>query len=285
MSIFLVVTCFVLMKTVQGENERSIETWKHVTKLEGVRLVPFGDGIYRKEIRRGHGFVRPSLENQVSIEVREFDALGEPLVYHYQNIENEFLYRKGGITTFLDGIQAALLQMVEGDEWEIYVPSKLAYGMQGNNLRPHVMPGDMLIIKLKLIKIFGSTREPSYRCNFHTGKYCTRKELAYIDVLWSSLNDGKMGEIATKEATRLIKMQVEKDEDQVLSVWTKRRLNILSQALAVVLYVGFDDVDFPPQDYFPQAPIYAAYDPLGELKLHGPTKWQVERDHERASRK
>ena len=48
--------------------------------------------------------------------------------------------------------------MVEGDKWEMYIPSELAYGDRGS--RPKISPGDALVFTMELLKINGR-RVPS----------------------------------------------------------------------------------------------------------------------------
>ena len=45
--------------------------------------------------------------------------------------------------------------MVEGDVWELYIPSDLAYGEadRGENIKP----GSVLIFKLEMLKIKGAS--------------------------------------------------------------------------------------------------------------------------------
>lgn len=52
-----------------------------------------------------------------------------------------------------EGLQEALVLMVEGDEWEVHVPSDLGYGDEG--LAPRVYPGDGLVYDVTLKRIVG----------------------------------------------------------------------------------------------------------------------------------
>ncbi len=44
-------------------------------------------------------------------------------------------------------------KMVEGDKWELYIPSDLAYGDRG--APPDIGPGDVLVFTLHMLKLNG----------------------------------------------------------------------------------------------------------------------------------
>ena len=46
--------------------------------------------------------------------------------------------------------------MVEGDKWELYIPSDLAYGDRGRP--PKIGGGDCLIFTIEILKIKGGTK-------------------------------------------------------------------------------------------------------------------------------
>jgi FKBP-type peptidyl-prolyl cis-trans isomerase FklB len=59
------------------------------------------------------------------------------------------------------GWREALLLMVEGDKWELVIPSELAYGDE--SMGPHIKPGDILFFTLELVKINGATTAATSR--------------------------------------------------------------------------------------------------------------------------
>ena len=67
-------------------------------------------------------------------------------------------YARGSPTTFapnqvIKGWTEILLKMVEGDIWEVVIPSDLGYGSRGTG--HDIKGGDTLIFKINLIKIKG----------------------------------------------------------------------------------------------------------------------------------
>lgn len=51
--------------------------------------------------------------------------------------------------------------MVEGDKWELVIPSELAYG--DDEMGPHIRPGDILFFTLELVQIKGATTPATSR--------------------------------------------------------------------------------------------------------------------------
>jgi hypothetical protein len=56
--------------------------------------------------------------------------------------------------------------MVEGDKWEMYIPSELAYGARGSP--PKIGPDNVLIFRMEIISIDGASKPGMMR--FKGGK-------------------------------------------------------------------------------------------------------------------
>lgn len=84
-----------------------------------------------------------------------------PCLCHYagsliNGVEFDSSYKRGSPTTFapnqvIKGWTEAMQLMVEGDKWELYIPSDLAYGDGGRP--PKIGGGDALIFQIEMIKI------------------------------------------------------------------------------------------------------------------------------------
>merc|ERR1719162_1207965 len=92
--------------------------------------------------------------------------------------------------------------MVEGDKFEIYVPSDLGYGDNGSP--PKIGPGDALVFVMEIIEIEGG-KVPALKCtvDFSSGDVksttdCNAKEQKYAEKV-ASWDMPKV----TKEITRL----------------------------------------------------------------------------------
>mmetsp|Transcript_70036 Transcript_70036/g.211883 ORF Transcript_70036/g.211883 Transcript_70036/m.211883 type:complete len:160 (+) Transcript_70036:62-541(+) len=114
---------------------------------EGVVTLP--SGLLYKVLTRGEGQHHPTKDS--------------PCDCHYKGTlidgtEFDSSYKRGKPTTFapeqvIKGWTEAMQLMVEGDKWEMYIPSELAYGERGAG---GVIPGSAaLIFQMELVKIKG----------------------------------------------------------------------------------------------------------------------------------
>jgi len=62
--------------------------------------------------------------------------------------------------------------MTEGDKWELYIPSEMAYGDSGSP--PKIGGGDVLVFTIEIIKIQGG-KKPASRCDVKSLAGCTDK--------------------------------------------------------------------------------------------------------------
>jgi len=119
------------------------------TKSSKSDVVTLPSGLLYKVLKNGKGAFHPTVDSPCSchyagtlIDGTEFDSS----------------YSRGEPTTFapnqvIKGWTEAMQLMVEGDKWELYIPSDLAYGQRGS---PPQIPADSaLVFTLEMIKIKG----------------------------------------------------------------------------------------------------------------------------------
>merc|ERR550514_874443 len=92
-------------------------------------------------------------------------------------------YKRGSTTTFapnqvIKGWTEAMQLMVEGDKWEMYIPSDLGYGDSGQGAK--IQGGDVLIFRMEIVSIKGG-KKPAERCDIESKKGCNEKALKYIE--------------------------------------------------------------------------------------------------------
>lgn len=110
--------------------------------------------------------------------------------------------------------------MVEGDKWELTIPSELAYGERGS---PPKIPGDStLIFQIEMLEIKGDKVE-AMKCNPETGEDCNEKEQGYVTKMKK-----KTTQEVKKELDRLTELSNTKMKPELIE-WIKRRVHILKQ--------------------------------------------------------
>merc|ERR1712159_921009 len=112
---------------------------------EGVITLP--SGLQYKVLKKGSGAHHPTKDS--------------PCECHYEGTlidgtEFDSSYKRGEPTTFapnqvIKGWTEAMQLMVEGDKWEMYIPSDLAYGDNGR-------VAGCLVFTMEIIKIKGGTK-------------------------------------------------------------------------------------------------------------------------------
>lgn len=120
-------------------------------KKEGVKAT--ASGLQYKVLASGKGKT-PTAADQVSVHYRgtlidgtEFDSSykrGEPATF--------------GVGQVIKGWTEALQLMKEGDKWELYIPSELAYGEQAP---PSIGPNQVLKFEVELLKVLGAGDKPA----------------------------------------------------------------------------------------------------------------------------
>eukprot|EP00392_Amoebophrya_sp_AT5.2_P005700 g5710.t1 len=128
----------------------------------------------------------------------------------------------------IKGWTEAMQLMVEGDKWEMYIPSELAYGTSGS---PPKIPGDSTLVFQMEIKQIQGAGTPANRCKAFSLEGCDDKQKKYIEK-----QRAKAPAEVQAEFDRATKMQDENAKTKNLSrkarMWLQVRLAILKQLVA-----------------------------------------------------
>jgi len=120
----------------------------------------------------------------------------------------------------------AMQLMTEGDKWELYIPSELAYGDRGS---PPNIPGDSaLVFTIEMITIQGE-KVIALKCNPSTLEECDAKMIAYINKAKTKF--GGDGDELEEEIARLMKMTKGGGMKDELKAWFDTRVFLLQQML------------------------------------------------------
>ena len=124
--------------------------------LEGNLQVDVNDYVYCKILKKGQG-VTPLFKDTVSVNYRgKLIPLfnGEEVVFDqsYQGELKEEIAvpAKFNVNGVIEGWTTALQQMKEGDRWEVYIPSSLAYGAVN---KPSIPANSTLIFDMHLVEV------------------------------------------------------------------------------------------------------------------------------------
>jgi len=168
----LLLLIATILAVVTASNPESTAWLKENGDKAGV--IRLRSGLQYKVLNSGTGMHHP--------------ALNSPTSCHYEGTlidgtKFDSSYDRGSPATFepqqvIKGWTEVMQKMVEGDKWELYIPSELAYGDHGSP--PKIGGGDALIFIMEIIEIKGD-KVPAKNCDIKTYENCSEKEKAYVD--------------------------------------------------------------------------------------------------------
>ncbi|GAX21745.1 FKBP-type peptidyl-prolyl cis-trans isomerase FklB [Fistulifera solaris] len=179
-------------------------------------------GLMYKVLRKGDGKVHPGPTT--------------PCLCHYSGtlIDGttfDSSYDRGDPITFapnqvIAGWTEAMQMMVEGDKWELYIPSELAYGDRGSP--PKIGPGEALIFQMEILEIQGKDVVDKLTCDVETLEGCSDREKDFIERIETWNIQRKKFEIGRLTET-MEKNKIKKRFSDDLLEWMRRRVHILKQ--------------------------------------------------------
>mmetsp|Transcript_68566 Transcript_68566/g.135570 ORF Transcript_68566/g.135570 Transcript_68566/m.135570 type:complete len:237 (-) Transcript_68566:37-747(-) len=171
-----------------GTNEEGLKFLEENKAKEGV--ITLKSGLQYKVLKKGDGQFHPKKDSDCSCHYAgTTPALTANAVDIPEEEWSEFdsSYKRGDPTNFapnqvIKGWTEAMQKMVEGDKWEMYIPSELGYGDGGSGEK--IKGGDVLIFRMELLKINGGKKR-AVHCNLKTRIGCTVEEFKILDS-WGS---------------------------------------------------------------------------------------------------
>ena len=123
----------------------------------------------------------------------------------------------------MDYQQLTDLHKIVHSQWELYIPSELAYGDRGSP--PKIGGGDVLIFQMEILAILGDT-VPALKCSIEKQDDCNDREKKFIARVqdWTPERVGK-------GLARIRKILPSPMKDE-LRDWARRRPNILEHLFA-----------------------------------------------------
>lgn len=216
-ALFLIFASLVASALASGTNPEGLAFLAANAKKEGV--ITLESGLQYKVLKKGSGTAHPKPTTSCLchykgelIDGEQFDSSydrGEPTAFAPSQV--------------IKGWTEAMQLMVEGDKWEMYIPSELGYGDRGSP--PKIPGGAVLVFVMELIEIQGDS-VPALKCDAATGDLCDEKELAFIEKMKT-----KDSAAVAKELARISGMTGGKMKPD-LKAWLARRIAILKQMVA-----------------------------------------------------
>eukprot|EP00994_Dinema_validum_P004048 NODE_2077_length_772_cov_158.165975_g1666_i0.p1 GENE.NODE_2077_length_772_cov_158.165975_g1666_i0~~NODE_2077_length_772_cov_158.165975_g1666_i0.p1 ORF type:complete len:234 (-),score=83.06 NODE_2077_length_772_cov_158.165975_g1666_i0:69-719(-) len=205
-----VILFLFLVSTASAGMNAASKKWLGANKdKEGVTVLK--SGLQYKVLKKGGGAFHPTEDS--------------PCEVTYRGTLTDGTQFDAGTTTFapnqvIRGWTEAMQLMVEGDKWELYIPSDLAYGDSGSP--PKIPAGAALVFQMEIHKIKGG-KKPAITCDPKTEKGCDDREKAFITKA--------KGMDAAKVSAQLKRLENMKDGQMTgdLLKWVNQRINILSQ--------------------------------------------------------
>jgi len=214
------VALFVLLGAANATDEAGTKYLESKSKEADVVTLP--SGLRYKVLEKGKGAFSPTKDS--------------PCLCHYagtliDGTEFDSSYSRGEPTTFapnqvIKGWTEAMQSMVEGDKWELYIPSDLAYGAGGS---PPKIPGDSaLVFTIEMIEIKGE-KTIALKCNTATLEDCDDRMKTYIKKAQTKF--GGDGDELEEEIGRLEKMSSKGGMKKELHIWIDTRVWLLKQMM------------------------------------------------------
>merc|ERR1711972_52907 len=187
-------------------------------KKEGVISLP--SGLQYKVLRAGDGDSHPTVDSECSCHYE-----GRTAQEWLSGKKFDSSYDRGEPTSFapnqvIGGWTEAMQLMVEGDKWEMYIPSDLGYGDGGSGAK--IKGGDVLIFRMEIMTIKGG-KKPAEKCDPGLLKGCNDKQKGYVEKQNKNTAEKRKSELQRLEGMQGGEMKPENKN------WLMSRINILKK--------------------------------------------------------
>merc|ERR1712130_366342 len=179
-----VVFALYVASAAAGTNDEGKAFLEENKNREGV--ITLKSGLQYKVLRKGSGKFAPTKDSQCECHYAgTTPALTPDAINLDESKWKEFdsSYKRGSTTAFapnqvIKGWTEAMQLMVEGDKWEMYIPSELGYGDSGSGEK--IKAGDVLVFRMEILKIKGNKKR-TVKCDFKTKENCDASEIQALD--------------------------------------------------------------------------------------------------------
>jgi len=218
--------CLLLGSAAAGTNEVGKKFLEENAKNPGVITLP--SGLQYKVLREGTGEDHPTVDSPCECHYAgTTPSLTPDAVDKDESAWSEFdsSYKRGSPTTFapnqvIKGWTEAMQLMVEGDKWEMYIPSDLGYGDGGSGAK--IKGGDVLVFRMEILKIKGN-KKPADKCDPDSMAGCNDKQKGYVEKQGKNTADKRKAELKRLEGMQGGEMKPENKN------WLMSRIKLLKK--------------------------------------------------------
>merc|ERR1712217_614325 len=211
---------------VGGTNDVGKKFLEENAKKPGVITLP--SGLQYKVLREGSGEDHPTADSSCECHYAGTTPSLTPDAIDKEEkdwAEFDSSYKRGSPTNFapnqvIKGWTEAMQLMLEGDKWEMYIPSELGYGDGGSGAK--IKGGDVLIFRMEILKINGG-KVAADRCDQESLKGCNDKQKKYLEKQQQATKEKRKSELE-----RLKGMQGGQMKEDKLS-WILSRIGLLAK--------------------------------------------------------
>jgi FKBP-type peptidyl-prolyl cis-trans isomerase len=147
-----------VQKEMDDLKKREVKEVEAFVKSKGVKAIQTTNGVMAEIIDQGSG-IKADTGKQVSVkytgmnfEGKKFDSNVDTSFGHPEPLQ--FVLGQPGIAM---GFQEAIMQLNKGGKIKAYIPSMLAYGMQGNP--PAIKPYEHLIFEIEVLDVTDAPKQ------------------------------------------------------------------------------------------------------------------------------
>merc|ERR1719218_493771 len=204
----LLLLISVIEQGSAGTNEVGLKYLEEMKSKPGVVTLP--SGLMYKVLKEGTGEDHPTVDSpcecfyagttpSLTPNAHEVPDDTEKLNKDWNDFDSG--YKRGSTTTFapnqvIAGWTEAMQLMVEGDKWEMYIPSELGYGDGGQGGK--IQGGDVLVFRMEIVTIKGN-KKPADKCDIETKKGCNEKQVKYLEKQSGGTKEKRAGELKRLE--------------------------------------------------------------------------------------
>lgn len=182
----IIVMVLQICRVAVGSNEKGKRFLEKNKIREGV--ITLNSGLQYKVLKKGTGKYHPAPETPCVVHYAGTtpsltpDAINRDVS---QWDEFDSSYKKGEPVTYapnnvITGWKDVLQMMVEGDHWEVYIPSELGYGVAGSGAK--IKGGDVLIFRIELLIINGRAFPKKKICSLKARDDCEPHDIELLDM-------------------------------------------------------------------------------------------------------